>query len=172
MTFSLKDFTIADGLWGLFDPSGQLPRDPATMTVDLSGKAKLLFDYLDPAQSAILEQAGTALGELEALTLNELTVDVAGARLTGQGDFTFDNSDTVTFSGFPKPQGAVDLQLLGGNGLLDNLVSIGLLPEDQALGARLMMGLFARPGEGEDAFVSKIEVNDQGHVLANGQRLQ
>jgi hypothetical protein len=35
-----------------------------------------------------------------------------------------------------------------------------------------MMGLFARPGEGPDSLVSKIEVNAQGHVLANGQRIQ
>ena len=39
------------------------------------------------------------------------------------------------------------------------------------MGARMMMGLFAVPGEGEDTLKSKIEVNDEGHVLANGQRL-
>lgn len=171
-TFSLKDFTIADSLWGLFDPTAQLPRDPATLTLALSGKAKLLFDYLDPAQAAVLEETDTVPGELEAITLGELTLDVAGARLSGSGDFTFDNSDTVTFDGFPKPTGAIDLGLVGGNGLLDKLVGVGLLPEDQAQGARLMMGLFARPGEGEDSLTSKIEVNELGHVLANGQRIK
>lgn len=172
MVISLSDFTMADALWGLFDPTAQLPRDPATVTLDLAGKAKLLFDYLDPAQAAVLEAADTAPGELEAVTLNELTVDAAGARLTGAGAFTFDNSDTTTFNGLPKPTGAVDLELSGGNGLLDKLVGIGLLPEDQAMGARMMMGLFARPGEGPDTLTSRIEVNDQGHVLANGQRIQ
>ena len=172
MLISFENFTMADTLWGLFDPSGQLPRDPATISADVTGTAKLLFDYLDPTQAALLEQTGAAPGELESLSLKSLIVDVAGARLTGQGDFTFDNSDLVTFQGMPRPEGAVDLQLNGGNGLLDKLVAIGLLPQDQAMGARMMMGLFARPGEGEDSLVSKIEVNSQGHVLANGQRIQ
>ena len=168
----LTDFQMADTLWGLFDPAGQLPRDPASLVIDLAGKAKVLFDFLDPAQAAILEQADAAPGELNALTLNTLDLDVVGARLTGSGDFTFDNSDLVTFDGLPRPQGAVDLTLVGGNGLIDTLVRMGLLPEDQAMGARMMMGLFAVPGEGEDTLNSRIEVNEEGHVLANGQRLR
>ena len=72
----------------------------------------------------------------------------------------------------PRPKGGVDLTLVGGNGLLDKLVGMGLLPEEQAMGARMMMGLFAVPGEGEDTLNSRIEVNDEGHVLANGQRIR
>ena len=172
LLISLEGFTMSDALWGIFDPTAQLPREPATITADLSGKAKLLFDYLDPAQATLIEQTGANPGELESLKLNQLTVDAVGARLTGTGDFTFDNSDTVTFNGMPRPEGAIDLQLKGGNGLLDKLVAMGLLPQDQAMGARMMMGLFARPGQGEDSLVSKIEVNSEGHVLANGQRIQ
>lgn len=172
MLISLEGFTMSDALWGIFDPTAQLPRDPATITANLTGTAKLLFDYLDPTQATLLEQTGAPPGELESLSLKTLIVDAVGARLTGTGDFTFDNSDTVTFNGMPRPEGAIDLQLKGANGLLDKLVTIGLLPQDQAMGARMMMGLFARPGEGEDSLVSKIEVNDQGHVLANGQRIQ
>lgn len=172
MALGLTDFTMSDALWGLFDAAGQLPRDPATLVVDLSGKAKLLFDFLDPEQAAVLEQSDAAPGELNALTLNALELDALGAKLTGAGDFTFDNSDLVTFDGLPRPKGAVDLSLVGGNGLLDKLVAMGLLPEDQAMGARMMMGLFAVPGEGEDTLQSTIEVNDEGHVLANGQRLR
>ncbi|MEL6566382.1 MAG: DUF2125 domain-containing protein [Pseudomonadota bacterium] len=172
MVLGLSDFTMSDALWGLFDASAQLPRDPATLLVDLSGKARVLFDFLDPTQAAVLEQSGAAPGELNALTLNALELDALGAKLTGAGDFTFDNSDLVTFDGLPRPEGAVDLSLVGGNGLLDKLVAMGLVPDDQAMGARMMMGLFAVPGEGEDTLNSKIEVNGEGHVLANGQRLR
>jgi hypothetical protein len=35
-----------------------------------------------------------------------------------------------------------------------------------------MMGLFTRPGEGPDSLTTKVEINEQGHVLANGQRIQ
>lgn len=172
MSMTLGAFTMSDVIWGLFDPGAQLPRDPATLAIDLSGKAKVLFDFLDPAQMTVLEETGAVPGELNALTLNKLELDAVGARLTGSGDFVFDNSDLSTFDGMPRPEGAVDLTLVGGNGLIDKLVGMGLLPEDQAMGARMMMGLFAVPGEGDDTLNSKIEVNDQGHVLANGQRIR
>lgn len=168
---NLGDFTMSDLLWGIFDPTAQLPRDPATIAVDLTGKAKLFFDLMDPEQ---MESAGLvgAPGELNALDLNSLTVSLAGAELTGQGAFVFDNTDLTTFDGMPAPDGAVDLSLTGGNGLLDKLISMGLVPEDQAMGVRMMMGLFAVPGEGEDSLTSKIEVKSDGQVLANGQRLR
>ncbi len=169
---SLTDFTMSDVIWGLFDPAGQLPRDPATLVVDLSGQAKVLFDFLDPAQAAVLEATGTAPGELNSLTLNVLELDAAGATLTGEGDFSFDNSDTTTFDGIPRPLGALDLTLVGGNGLLDKLVGMGLVPQEQAMGARMMMGLFAVPGDAPDTLNSRIEVNPEGHVLANGQRIR
>lgn len=168
MTFG--NFTMDDTLWNLFDPSSTLPRDPATVSFDLEGKAKVLIDFLDPNQATLLEQSGAVPGELNALTLKNLLVSVAGATLTGVGDFIFDN--TQEFNGMPKPTGAVDLKLVGGNGLLDKLVMMGMLPEEEAMGARMMMGLFAVPGEAADTLNSKIEINDEGHVLANGQRIQ
>ena len=57
-------------------------------------------------------------------------------------------ADLTTFDGMPRPEGALDLELTGGNTLLDTLVAMGLLPEEQAMGARMMLGLFARPGAG------------------------
>jgi len=50
-------------------------------------------------------------------------------------------------------------------------MSMGILPEEQAMGARMMLGLFATP-TGDDELSSKIEVNAEGQVLANGQRLR
>ena len=169
---ALTDFTMSDMIWGLFDPAGELPRDPASLAVDLSGKAKVLFDMLDPVQATVLEETGAVPGELNALTLNTLELDVAGARLTGEGDFTFDNGELVTFDGMPRPLGGIDLSLVGGNGLLDKLVGMGLVPEEQAMGARMMMGLFAVPGDAPDTLNSRIEINPSGHVLANGQRIR
>ncbi|MFD1156535.1 DUF2125 domain-containing protein [Roseovarius aestuarii] len=169
---TMGDFTMSDLIWGIFDPGAQLPRDPATIALDLTGKVKLLVDLMD---TEAMEAAGvgeTMPGELNALDLNSLTISVAGAELTGNGGFTFDNSDLETFDGVPAPTGAIDLQLVGGNGLLDKLVAMGLLPEDQAMGARMMMGLFAVPGQGDDTLTSKIEVTGDGQVSANGQRIR
>jgi hypothetical protein len=167
---TLGEFKMSDVIWSIFDPAGQLPRDPATMVVDLSGKAKLLVDFLDPDAAAQL--ASEQPGEVQSLTVNKLQLDAAGAKLDGAGDFTFDNTDMTTFPGMPKPVGAVDLSLVGGNGLLDKLVAMGLLPEDQAMGARMMMGLFAVPGSEPDTLNSKIEFTEEGQVLANGQRIK
>jgi len=165
--FSLNEFTMSDMLWGMFDPGNQLPRDPASIVLDLAGKAKLMVNFLDP--NTVAELGPNAVpAEVEALDINKLEVSVAGAELTGDGGFTFENNQGA----MPQPQGAVDLTLKGGNGLIDNLVAGGLIRDQDAMGVRMMMGLLAVPGDDPDTLNSKIEINDQGHVLANGQRIQ
>lgn len=109
---------------------------------------------------------------LTDMAVSNLTVSVAEAKLTGNGSFTFDNSDMTSFYGFPRPQGAADLQLTDGNGLIDTMVKMDLVPERIAMHARMMMGLFAVFSDGADSLKSRIEVNEQGHVLANGQRVK
>ncbi|MCB2135077.1 MAG: DUF2125 domain-containing protein [Rhodobacteraceae bacterium] len=161
---SLVDLSVSDGLWNMFDPGMQLPRDPATVIIDLSGMARLLLDIMDPANAQALNQQPP--GELTALDLKRLQVKLAGAELTGQGALTFDNQGFV-----PQPLGSVDLQLVGGNGLIDKLVAMGFVPEDQAMGARMMMGLFAVM-TGDDTLTSKIEFKEGGAIFANGQRIQ
>ena len=95
-----------------------------------------------------------------------------GAKLMGTGDFTFDNSDTTTFGGMPAPTGVANLELTGANALLDKLIQMGMVSDSDAMGARMMMGMLAVPGDGPDSLKSTIEINDQGHILANGQRLK
>lgn len=160
----LVDLAVDEMLWMMFDPQGAVPHDPATLVIDLGGTAKITEDFTDPAFAG---NAETPPGELLSVDINEVQLKLAGAELTGDGAFTFDNS-----TGMPQPAGQVNMQLDGANALLDALVGIGLLPEEQAMGARMMMGLFARPGEGEDSLVSTIEVNEDGSVLANGQRIR
>ena len=168
--FTLADLVLSDMIWSMGDPGGVLPRDPATVIVALSGAGSLFFDLLDPAQAMQIGQSDMP-GAINSLTLDALTVRAAGAEVTGDGAFTFDNNDLSTFPGFPRPEGAINLAINGANALIDNLVAMGLLPEDQAMAPRMMMGVFATP-VGDDMLTSTIEVNDQGHVIANGQRLQ
>lgn len=172
LSMELGDFTMSEMLWGMFDPAAKLPRDPATVALDLTGKAKLLFDLMDAEQMAEVEDGDKMPGELTALSLNSLIVRLAGAELTGEGDFTFDNDDLTTYDGMPKPIGSVELNLMGGNGLLDKLVEMGLFSEDDAMGIRMMSAAFVKPGEGEDHMTSTIEMTEEGHILANGQRLK
>lgn len=168
MTNTLRGLTMSDGLWALLDPTGTLPHDPATVSLVLSGKARWLADIFKPESM----QGASLPGELSSLSIDGFEVSMVGAALTGTGAFTFDNSDLTTFDGIPRPQGTADLKLVGGNGLLDKLVTMGLLPQDQATSFRMMTGLFAKPGDGDDTLVSNIEVTPEGQVLANGQRLR
>ncbi len=166
----LVGFTISDEVWGMFDPAGKLPRDPATIILDAKGKVKITTDLLDTAAIEALGDKPPA--ELHAVDLTELKATIAGAELTGTGSFTFDNTDIETFGGMPAPSGKLDMKLVGGNGLLDKLVEMGLLTSDDAMGARMMVAMFANAGaEGTDELTSTIEVKDKV-LYANGQRMQ
>ncbi|MDF1727404.1 MAG: DUF2125 domain-containing protein [Sulfitobacter sp.] len=167
---NLANFKMSDMIWGIFDPTGQLPRDPATLRVDMTGKARLDVDYLDPEGAAQMGAGGP--GQIQEVSVETLLLDAAGARLEGSGDVSLDNNDMQTMPGFPKPVGQINLALQGGNALLDKLVAMGIIPDDQAMGARMMMGLFAVPGDAPDTLTSQIEFTEEGAVLANGQRIR
>jgi hypothetical protein len=168
LVFRLVDLELPDDLWSMGDPMGQLQRGPITAILDASGLVKVLVDFLNPEA---MEGMAPPV-ELEALEISELQLKAAGADLTGAGSFTFDNTDLESFDGLPRPAGALDLRLVGGNALLDTLAAMGMIPPDQMMGARMMLGLFARPGDGPDTLVSRIEVTPDGAVLANGQRIR
>ncbi|NVO57643.1 DUF2125 domain-containing protein [Rhodobacteraceae bacterium B1Z28] len=169
---NLTDFTMSDVLWSMFDPAGTLPRDPATIALDTTGTAKVLMNIFDPEAAVALETSESAPGELHSLKINELLVSLVGAKLTGDGDFAFDNANTEEFDGLPTPSGVANLQLVGANALIDKLIGMGLLSDNDALGARMMMGMMAVPGEEPDTLNSTIEFTEDGQILANGQRLK
>ncbi len=166
----LRDLKVDDAIWQVFDPGAVMPRDPLTFVVDVAGKMKWLVDISDP--DAVEAFGGANPAYMEALAINDLELAAVGARISGTGDFTFDNSDLTTFDGMPAPDGSINLTLVGLNGLIDRLIQMGIMPDDQAMGMRMMLGLFARPAGGEDTLVSDIEVKPDGSVFANGQQLK
>ncbi|RVT82157.1 DUF2125 domain-containing protein [Rhodobacteraceae bacterium CCMM004] len=165
---SLDGLTVSEGVWALVDPSGLLPRDPATLRLDLGGMARITADLSDPATM----DAPVPPAELDSLSLDDLTLSIAGAALTGSGSFTFDHGSFGMFGPMGTPTGGIDLTLAGGPALIDRLVQIGVVPEDQAAMARMMLGMFARPGEAPDTLESRIEIGPDGSITANGQPLQ
>ncbi|MCV6591878.1 MAG: DUF2125 domain-containing protein, partial [Silicimonas sp.] len=165
LVMALKGLEIDPFVWSMIDPGGQLPRDAATLVIDTAGEVILTEDIFDPEYAESAPSAPP--GSIEALDVNEIRLSVAGAELTGDGALTFNNA-----MGIPMPIGAVNMMLKGGNGLLDKLVAMGLIPEEQAMGARMMTGMFARPGDGPDTLVSTIEMKEDGSILANGQRIK
>lgn len=166
----IADLAVNDAVWSMIDPVSAFDRSPATLSIDISGLVALAYDVLDPSQMMMMMMADLP-GELNEVTINDLTLRVAGTDLTGSGGFTFDNTDLDTFGGFPRPEGTAALEITGANQLIDKLVDMGLVPQDQVMGARMMMGMFARV-TGDDQLRSELEVNEQGHVIVNGQRIQ
>ena len=169
---TLDGLTLSDEIWGVFDPAAVLPRDPATLQLDLAGKVTPLVNVFDPEEMATLETGDQPPAQLDALTLRDLTLEAAGASLTGEGAFTFDNTDLQSFDGMPRPEGEVELRVQGANALLDRLIELGFMTNEDAMGARMMMSMFGVAGSEPDSLSSRIEVNGQGQVFANGQRIR
>jgi Uncharacterized protein conserved in bacteria (DUF2125) len=169
-TFLMKmvDFTLPPEVWGMVDPTGQLPQDPATLVIDTTGMVRLLADFnAEPAAGEIPPPP-----EVSAVSIEEIRLKMVGAELTGSGDLTLDNTDLTTFNGMPAPTGVLNFTVTGANGLLDKLTAMGVVPEDQIMGVRMMMGVFAKPAEdGSDSLTSEVEFKDKG-LFVNGQQLQ
>ncbi|SOC06578.1 DUF2125 domain-containing protein [Rhodobacter maris] len=158
----LDGLSVSEQIWAMFDPKGHLAHGPATLVIDLSGKMRTLLDLFSPEAA----KSPVPPIELDSVDINKLQLTLAGADLSGQGALSFDNS-----AGTPKPIGAIDLQLSGANKLMDGLVAMGMMPQDQVMFAKMMMGVYAVP-KGEDLLTSKIEFKDGGKIFANGQPIQ
>ncbi|WP_062762204.1 DUF2125 domain-containing protein [Falsirhodobacter sp. alg1] len=156
----LAGLTVSDPLWDMFDPQRAFPRDPADLRLDLQGK--------------IAGPAGDD-GEknLEQLTINDFQLRLAGAELGATGEFTLPPYSMDSFPiAPPEPDGTLNLKLRGGNSVIDSAIAAGLLPQEQALGARMILGMFGRPVRGEeDTVTSTVEMKDGG-ISVNGQRLR
>ncbi len=168
----LEDLVIADMLWNIFDPGQTLSRGPATVGATLNAQVTPFVSLLDEEQMDAIDRSGGMPGELNSVTLRDLVLRAAGAEVLGTGDFVFDNADLQSFAGFPRPEGKAEFQLSGINGLIDGLIAMGLLQEQDAMGARMGLGMFTIPGSAPDTATSTLEINAQGHILANGQRIQ
>ena len=165
----LNGITMDDAIWNLFDPAGQLSRDPAEISFDVTGTGTSDIDLLDFA--ALSQLMGPPPIEIDKVTIESMRIALAGAEATATGAMTFDWTDFETIPGIARPEGQVVVNLNGANQLMDALANMGLLAVDDLMMPRMMLGMFATP-VGDDMLTSTLEVNDQGHVIANGQRLQ
>ena len=170
MTLNISDLSLDDQIWGILDPFGAVPHEPLTLQFGIDGTGRLLFDLDDPDGDEKIA-AGESPLEIQSANISGLRLAFAGAELTGEGAFTFDNSDTETFPGLPRPEGRARLEAVGLNTMFDRLATVGLLPEEELMGFRLMLGMFADV-VGDDHLVSQIEITPLGQILLNGQRLR
>lgn len=171
----LTGLELDAALWGLIDPAGALPRDPADLTIDLAAQVGTQIDLLDfPALMAV-GQTGELPFSISALDVKALALSAVGAKLDGAGAFTVDMAGGGgVFAGLPAPTGKLDLSLEGANGLINTLIDAGMVQPDEAMGARMAIGFLAKPAaDGSDRLTSEIEIDGpSGAVYANGQRIQ
>ncbi|MDB6178139.1 DUF2125 domain-containing protein [Paracoccus sp. Z330] len=179
LTYELSGLTLAEGIWNLFDPEGQLSREPASLMIDLEGLAQMREDLLDPEfgqrmseEMAAIEEGAAPPAQMpvpfqpQTVKINKLALDAVGAQANVSGDLTIPE-------GAAQPVGEVTGTFTGLNGLLEVLANMGVMPQEQLMGARMMIAMFARPAEGNpDQLQTAIEFREDGSIFANGQQVK
>lgn len=163
LRISLQDLVMGEQLLGMMDPGQAIPRDPASFLLDATGQLQLFVDLMN----IDVENMTSAPGEIRALAINEMRLSVGGADLSGTADFTFAPGQIE-----PMPVGVAEVQLSGGNALMDALIAGGLVPEAQGAMVRGMTSVFARPGARPDTLETTVEFGPDGSITANGIPLQ
>ena len=162
---TVADLVAAAPLWQALDPGSVLPRDPASLAIDIGGTARLDLLGLLAAQGGGMNEV--AKPSIESLEVRELALSGLGAALAGKGAFTFDNRSAV-----PVPVGTGEVTVDGVNGVLDGLVQLDLISGVAARNARLAMALVFDKGDGADRQVSRLEARADGSVYVNGVRMK
>jgi len=148
-------------IWAMFDAKGVLPRDKANLEIDLSANLKWAQKLADMNMGSAMGQLPISVTDAEITAVN---LTALGAELKTNGAFDI-NSKAFP----PTANGTVDVSLKGANGLLTKLSEAGLLPVQNAMAAKGMMGLFFKQGgEGSDHLTSQIVVSPDGSISANG----
>lgn len=171
VAMSLEGMTVNEEIWDMFDPSAALPRDAATIAYDFNGTMTSDIDLLNFEQMRAMENSTDIPFALNSLDLSSFTLSGAGASIIGAGSFIFDNNDMDSFDDFPRPEGMGSFVISGANGLIDTLIDMGLMQPEEAMGARMGMSMMGR-ASGEDEVTSDVEINAEGHIIVNGQRMR
>jgi hypothetical protein len=160
----LGNLVANEDAWSMIDPTKVLPRDPASLSFDIKGK--VIFDLIAMMEA---EEQGRTPPEprFDSVDIVDFRMAGAGAAVSGKGAFVIDNATPT-----PVPSGTSEFTLTGGNGFINALITMGLLTQEDATGARMAMAMFMEPGEGDDVLTSKVEARPDGSVYVNGQRMQ
>lgn len=168
--YSLGQVTMDEGIWSLFDPTRALPRDPADLDVDITGTLRILTDLpnlADMSQAEVDRMTDAPLEPVD-LTVNQIALKAAGVTINADGKLTVPEGGSID-----TPVGNLHARYSGVNGLLDNLVRMGLMSQDDVGGVRMMMMMFARPVDGQtDTLQTELEFREDGSIFANGQQIQ
>lgn len=109
-----------------------------------------------------------APGEISSVKINKIDLSALGATVSATGELNSPDGGDLT-----TPVGMISGRLTGINALFDKLSAAGLMPQDQAMGMRMMLAMFAKPDpDNADALTSEIEFKEGGSIFANGQQVK
>lgn len=150
----LQDAVADEAVWATVDPDGALPREPASLAVDVTGTLRVTerIDRLRPGAAPPFELSG--------LVLREVAADALGASLRATGEIEILQPIGV-------PLGEVRIGVTGLEALVRALGSAGVLSPAAVTTAEAIMAVYLRPAEGADAWTATVELTHQG-TLVNG----
>lgn len=172
LLFRLSGLSLSPELWADLDPQGALPRDPASVVLDLAGLYALDPVVLTPGWAPA---PGEAL-PMRSLTfeLNQFLLDALGADLAATGGISLDFSATTgpgaQPGAAPKTTGRMDILTRGATGLVDRLGRTGLVGDSEISSLRFLLLMLGRAGAQPDTLETTLEFRG-GHTILNGQRL-
>lgn len=148
------------------------PEAEATAEADGDAAADATADATADANAEAADAMAEAMpkGPIPlSVTINDVSVNVLGAQAKVTGQIA-----AAEGSNLQETQiGAIDGRFVGVNALLDTLAAMGFVPEEQMMGARMMLAMFAKPVEGEtDTLETKLEFREGGSIFANGQQVK
>ncbi|MDO5620897.1 MAG: DUF2125 domain-containing protein [Paracoccus sp. (in: a-proteobacteria)] len=179
LKYKFDELKISDNVWGLFDPAAALKRDPISLDIDVKATVKLMQSLFSDNyqvddghagmadESEVMDSAPQPILPMD-VTLNRLFLSAVGATVDGAGKLDFPNPEQPE-----QPVGEIKASFEGVNGLMDALVSMGVVGQDEIMGVRMMMAMFAKPVDGQaDKLESRLEFREGGQIFANGQQIQ
>ncbi len=151
---SLADVTLDDTAWQAIDPEGVLPREPATLTVDLGGTARVV------RRIDAMRAGDPPPYEISQLEVKDVSLDALGATAHATGSIEI-------LQPIGLPLGTFDVSMTGVAALVGALGRAGVLSPEQVEMADAIMTVYARPAEGKDALTTQIDFTNNG-PLVNG----
>ncbi|RPE64838.1 hypothetical protein EDD53_2602 [Pacificibacter maritimus] len=167
---AFEQVRLPDVAWSMLDALGELPHEPATLRLDLVGNVISEIDLINP-QSMLEAKSDNLPFQPLDLSLNDLFVSVGGATLAGEGTATFVDNLATSNKRLPFKSGEATLALTGGTALINAITASGLVAPQMGATAKMLLGVFARSGEGEDSYITDIELQKGKSVTVNGQKL-
>lgn len=167
LRLALRGVAPGPGIWAMIDRKGALPHVPANLDFDGALKLSIPFGLDQFAAAGGVTPSPLPQPQLENFELKKFQLDLAGASLSGTGSVKFDNS----VEGPPQPIGGFHFFLDGGEKLIGELTSAGIMTAELAQQARVMLALFSRPTAQAGQVESQIEFGPKGEIMLNGQRV-